>query len=129
MSYVRNYQKKNCNEVKAKWRTCPVGELAPVSPNIDDIVQLPNWVLGVKRVLGYGKRFIVDYVTWTCPEPKSAGCPLGTLDEFFYSQNKMAPFRYSYIVKNTTLVLIMGGYLGKIALLCAKQHQCYIISL
>ena len=32
MSYFRNYQKKNCNEVKAKWRTCPVGELAPVSP-------------------------------------------------------------------------------------------------
>ena len=47
-----------------------------------DIVQLPNGVLGVKRVLGYGKRFIVDYVTWTCPEPKSAGCPLGTLEEF-----------------------------------------------
>ena len=25
-------KKKNCNEVKAKWRTCPIGELAPVSP-------------------------------------------------------------------------------------------------
>ena len=42
------------------------------------LVQLPNGVLGVKRVLGYRKRFIVDYVTWTCPEPKSAGCHLGT---------------------------------------------------
>ena len=61
----------------------------------------------MKRVLGYGKRFIVDYVTWTCPEPKSAGCPPGTL-EFVYSQNKMAPFRDSFIVKNTTLVLTMG---------------------
>ena len=38
-------------------------------------------VLGVKRVLGYGKRFIVAYVTWTCPEPKSAGCHLGTLEK------------------------------------------------
>ena len=79
------------------------------------IVQLPNGVLGMKRVLGYGKRFIVDYVTWTCPEPKSAGCPLAPLRNCFYSQNKMAPYRDSFIVKNTTLVLIMGGYLGKIA--------------
>ena len=95
-----------------------------------DVVQLPNGVLGVKRVLGYGKRFIVDYVTWTCPEPKSAGCPPGTLEEFFYSQNKMAPLRDSFIVKKkTTLVLIMVGYLGKIATICAKQHQLYIISL
>ena len=93
------------------------------------IVQLPNGVLGVKRVLGYGKRFIIDYVTWTCPEPKSAGCPLATLEEFVYSQNKMAPFRDSFIVKNTTLVLIMAGYLGKIATICAKQHQLYIIPL
>ena len=82
----------------------------------------------MKRVLGYGKRFIVDYVTWTCPEPKYAGCPLGAVAEFFYSQKK-APFRDSFIVKNTTLVLIMGGYLGKIATICAKQHQFYIISL
>ena len=87
--------------------------LTPMHESMQLLVQLPNGVLGVKRVLGYGKRFIVDYVTWTCPEPKSAGCPLGTLEEFFYSQNQMAPFRYSYIVKNTTLVLIMGGYLGK----------------
>ena len=70
------------------------------------LVQLPNGVLGVKRVLGYGKRFIVDYVTWTCPDPKSAGCHLGTLEDFFYSQNKMAPFRDSFIVINTTLVSI-----------------------
>ena len=41
----------------------------------------------------------------------------------------MAPFRDSFIVKNTTLVSIMGGYLGKIATVCAKQHQFYIISL
>ena len=61
------------------------------------IVQLPNGGLGVKRVLGYGKRFVVDYVTWTCPEPKSAGC-LALLRNFFYSQNKMAPFRDSFIV-------------------------------
>ena len=47
------------------------------------VVQLPNGVLGVKRVLGYGKRFIVDCITWTCHEPKSAGCHLGTLEEFF----------------------------------------------
>ena len=82
------------------------------------IVQLPNGVLGVKRVLGYGKRFIVDYVTLLAP-----------LRNFFFSQNKMAPFSDSFIVKNTTLVLIMGGYLGKIATICAKQHQFYIISL
>ena len=32
VSYFRNYQKKNCKEVKAKWRTYPVGGQAPVSP-------------------------------------------------------------------------------------------------
>ena len=55
------------------------------------LVQLPNGVLGVKRVLGYGKRFIVDYVTWTCPEPKSAGCPLGTVEEFFLQPKQNGP--------------------------------------
>ena len=59
------------------------------------IVQLPNGVLGVKRVLGYGKRFIVDYVTRTCPEPKSAGCPLGTLEEFVLQPKQNGPL---YIV-------------------------------
>ena len=93
------------------------------------IVQLPNGLFGVKRVLGYGKRFIVDYVTWTCPETKSAGCPLGTLEEFFLQPKQNGPFRDSFIVKNTTLVLIMGGYFGKIATICAKQHQFYIIAL
>ena len=58
------------------------------------IVQLPNWVLGVKRVLGYGNRFIVDYITWTCPEPKSVGCHLGTLGEFFLQPKKMAFIRH-----------------------------------
>ena len=61
--------------------------------------------------------------------PNPPGAPWAPLRNFFYRQNKMAPFRYLYIVKNTTLVLIMEGYLGKIAILCAKQHQCYIISL
>ena len=55
------------------------------------LVQLPNGVLGVKRVLGYGKRFIVDYVTWTCPDPKSAGCHLGTLEEFFLQPKQNGP--------------------------------------
>ena len=32
VSYFRNYQTNNCNEVNAKWRTCSVGGLAPVSP-------------------------------------------------------------------------------------------------
>ena len=89
---------------------------------------MPIGGLGVKRVLGYGKRFIVDYVTWTCPEPKSAGCPLGTLEEFVLQPKQNGPFRDSFIVKNTTLVLIIGGYLGNIATICAKQHQFYIIS-
>ena len=57
------------------------------------------------------------------------GATLAPLRNFFYSQNKMAPFRDSQIVKNTTLVLIMGGYLGEITTICAKQHQFYIISL
>ena len=36
-------KKKYCNEVKAKWRTCPVGELAPVSPTtIDHISFIAN---------------------------------------------------------------------------------------
>ena len=61
--------------------------------------------------------------------PNPPGALLAPLRNFVYSQNKMAPFRDSFIVKNTTLVLIMGGYLGKIAPICAKQHQCYIISL
>ena len=33
----------NCNEVKAKWRTCPVGELAPVSP-IDTSLSLDTFI-------------------------------------------------------------------------------------
>ena len=57
------------------------------------------------------------------------GALLAPLRNFFYSQNKMAPFRDSFIVKNTTLVLIMGGNLCKIATICAKQYQYYIISL
>ena len=48
-------------------------------------------VLGVKRVLGYGKRYIVDYVTWTCPEPKSAGYHLGTLEKFFLQPKQNGP--------------------------------------
>jgi len=48
-----------------------------------DLVQLPNGVSGLKRVLGSGKRFMVDYVTWTSPDLKSAGCHPGTLEEFF----------------------------------------------
>ena len=61
--------------------------------------------------------------------PNPPGALLAQLRNFFYSQNKMAPFRNSFIVKNTTLVLIMGDYLGKIATMCAKQHQFYIIAL
>ena len=63
------------------------------------IVQLPNGVLWVKRVLGYGKRFIVDYVTWTCPEPKSAGCPRGTLEEFFTAKTKWPPLEIHLLLK------------------------------
>ena len=33
-SCFRNYQKNNGNQVKAKWRTCPVGGVAPVSPTL-----------------------------------------------------------------------------------------------
>ena len=61
--------------------------------------------------------------------PNPPGALLTPLRNFFYSQNKMAPFRDSFIVKNTTMDLIMGGYLGTIATICAKQHQFYIISL
>ena len=60
-----------------------VSVLIPSNTQYYPIVELRNGVLGVKRVLGYGKCFIVDYVTWTCPEPKSTGCPLATLEEFF----------------------------------------------
>ena len=61
------------------------------------------------------------------PNPPAA--TLASLSNFFYSQNKMAPLEIHIIniVKNTTLVLIMGGYFGKIATICAKQHQFYII--
>ena len=61
--------------------------------------------------------------------PNPPGALLAPLRNFIYSQNKMSAFRDSFIVKNTTLVLIMGGYLGKIATICAKQHQFYIIPL
>ena len=44
---------------------CAQTHAAQLVVEISHIVQLPNGVLGVKRVLGYGKRFIVDYVTWT----------------------------------------------------------------
>ena len=44
--------------------------------------------------------------------PNPPGALLLPLRNFFYNQNKMPPFRDSFIVKNTTLVLIMGGYLG-----------------
>ena len=43
------------------------------------------------RVGPYGKHFIVDYVTWTCPEPKSVGCPLDTLEEFFLQPKQNGP--------------------------------------
>ena len=55
--------------------------------------------------------------------PNPPGALLAPLTNFFYSQNKKAPFRDSLIVKNSTLVLIMGGYLGKSATICAKQHK------
>ena len=48
MSYFRNYQKENCNEVKAKWRTCPVGELAPVSPILEGIAEKTRAVPGTR---------------------------------------------------------------------------------
>ena len=44
--------------------------------------------------------------------PNPPGALLVPMRNLFYNQNKMAPFRDSFIVKNTTLVLIMGGYLG-----------------
>ena len=42
VSYFPNCQTNNCNQVKAKCRTCPVGGMAPVSPtnklsNCDDV--------------------------------------------------------------------------------------------
>ena len=40
--------------------------------------------------------------------PNPPGALLAPLRNFFYSQNKIAPFRDSFIVKNTTLVLIWG---------------------
>ena len=65
-----------------------------------------KWCLGVKRVLGSGKRFIVDYVTWTCPELKSAGCHSGTLEEIWLQLKQNGPYRDTYIAQNTPLVLI-----------------------
>jgi len=52
---------------------------------------LPNGVSGLKRVLGSGKRFMVDYVTWTSPDLKSAGCHPGTLEEFFVWAKQNGP--------------------------------------
>ena len=63
--------------------------------NLTELVQLPNGVLGVKRVFGSGKCFIVDYVTWTCPELKSAGCHpgTGTLEDIFLQLKQNGPYR------------------------------------
>ena len=80
--------------------------------------------LSFKRVLGSGKRFIVDYVTWTCPELKSDVAPLGKN----YRQNKMATHNDTHIIQNISLLLIGRALLTNVVVilfwLVGKDSKC-----
>ena len=61
--------------------------------------------------------------------PNPPGATLAPLRNFFTAKTKWPPLEIHLLLKKTTLVSIMGGYLGKIATVCAELHQFYIISL
>ena len=52
--FSRNYPENNCNEVKAKWRTCPVGELGVCKTFIDAHAVLYNSKKKIVRFLYVG---------------------------------------------------------------------------